>query len=369
MVAQTIDILSLSHEASLVLSAISQKQSFLLSGGAGSGKTYSLVEVISTVLTTYPLKKIACITYTNAAVREIEDRINNRNLRVSTIHDFLWDSIKHFQVELKAMLLELINDPLVKDFVVTDSQGEIENLQKLDNPVNYKEYVRLKEGVISHDELLVLANKMFEKHEKLCRIIEDRYPIILVDEYQDTDKKVVEVLLNFLGKKRASNVVGFFGDAMQAIYDDGIGNLDSYKGNGQGQVVEIKKEQNRRNPEMVIKLANSLRNDGLVQEPSKDTTAPNMQPHGKLKMGDIKFLYSKSDDLDSAKAHLGWDFSNAKTTKELNLTHNLIAAKAGFPNLMKIYDGDRIIEYVKRVKDYIKENEKGMVVTGKNLGK
>ena len=43
-------------------------------------------------------------------------------------------------------------------------------------------------------------------------------------------------------------------------------------------------------------------------------------------------------------------------TKELNLTHNLIAGKAGFEELMRIYDGDKILDYVNRVKKYIKEN-------------
>ena len=33
-----------------------------------------------------------------------------------------------------------------------------------------------------------------------------------------------------------------------------------------------------------------------------------------------------------------WDFTDAKKTKELNLTHNLIADKAGFRTLMDIYD-------------------------------
>jgi len=51
-------------------------------------------------------------------------------------------------------------------------------------------------------------------------------------------------------------------------------------------------------------------------------------------------------------------------TKELNLTHNLIAGKAGFEELMRIYDGDKILDYVNRVKKYIKENL--IAITTKN---
>lgn len=240
MAAQTVNTMVLSDEATTILAAMERGQSFLLSGGAGSGKTYSLVEIISSLLQAYPLKKIACITYTNAAVREIEERANNPNLRVSTIHDFLWDSIKHFQVELKETLLALINDPEITRFIVTNRRGEVQTLDRLDEPVSYREYVRLAEGVISHDELLHVAYEMFKRHEKLCRITESRFPIILVDEYQDTDEKVVQILLNFLGKKRRGNVVGFFGDAMQAIYEDGVGDLSNFIGDGPGKVVEIK---------------------------------------------------------------------------------------------------------------------------------
>src|SRR6266700_6419495 len=97
--------LNLEPEVQAVLKKIDEKRNFLLSGGAGSGKTYSLVQVIRQVLTENPLSKIACMTYTNAAVREIEHRVNHKNLTVSTIHDFLWDNIKHFQKELKSSLV------------------------------------------------------------------------------------------------------------------------------------------------------------------------------------------------------------------------------------------------------------------------
>ncbi len=100
--------LVLTRETELVMTAISQGKDFLLSGGAGSGKTYSLVEVIKTILQSETNSKIACITYTNAAAREINARINDGRLVVSTIHDFLWDNIKIYQYNLKKVLCSLI---------------------------------------------------------------------------------------------------------------------------------------------------------------------------------------------------------------------------------------------------------------------
>ena len=84
-------------EVEEILLHIRKKHNFLLSGGAGSGKTYSLVQVLKQIAILYPNAQIACITYTNAAAIEIMNRANIANLKVSTIHDFLWDNI-YFQM-------------------------------------------------------------------------------------------------------------------------------------------------------------------------------------------------------------------------------------------------------------------------------
>ncbi|MFZ6871808.1 UvrD-helicase domain-containing protein [Undibacterium sp. Di27W] len=358
----------LSYEAEQVMDAITAKKNFLLSGGAGSGKTYSLVEVINALLEKYPLAKIACITYTNAAVREIEERIGHENLRVSTIHDFLWDTIKHFQNELKELVVELINDEAITSFNITSADGSIETIDKIEDDIRYKEYVKLREGIISHDELIILAEKMYARHKKLCRIVQNCYQYVLVDEYQDTDKNVVDILLHHLNQSDNKNIIGFFGDSMQSIYDDGVGNLDLYLAEASSNLAEIKKEQNRRNPQLIIDFANNLRTDGLKQKPSDDIHAPNMGSNGIIKPGSLKFLYSASENIEIAKLYLKWNFSDPLICKELNLTHNLIAAKAGFKNLMKIYDSDQIYAYIKRIKKYIKDHAPDTPTAGKKFG-
>jgi len=129
---------------------------------------------------------------------------------------------------------------------------------------------------------------------------------------------------------------------MQSIYDDGIGDLDDYK----DDIKEVLKESNWRNPKPVIQLANKLRTDNVLQESS----------HNPSKTGSIKFYYSDNNDIGYIKSKIDWDFDNSKETKILNLTHNLIAPKAGFENLMAIYNGDKIIDFKNRIKKYIKNN-------------
>jgi DNA helicase-2/ATP-dependent DNA helicase PcrA len=337
-----------------ILRLIQEGKHFLLSGGAGSGKTYSLVHVIKEVLAKNPSATVACMTYTNAAVKEIEKRVGHPNLRVSTIHDFLWEVMAKFQKELKLQLIRLINDP---DSAITIIGAPVQPdyFDQLENGIAYKEWTKIANGEISHDEVLELANVMFKNYPLLSSILKDKYKFIFIDEYQDTSPLVVETLLGHLQNSNKKNIIGFFGDAMQAIYPDGVGDLKIFLDNG--TVSEVQKAQNRRNPMAVITLANRLRTDGLQQEPSDDEHAPNMAG-GNIRPGSVKFYYSDQFKLDAIHRELNWDFKDATVTKELYLTHNLIAPKAGFGELMAIYDKDPVIALKTDVYLKIKKAEK-----------
>ncbi|MBM7421171.1 MULTISPECIES: UvrD-helicase domain-containing protein [Chryseobacterium] len=354
MVKERLDIQD-QPEVLSIFEHIDNGHNFLLSGGAGSGKTYSLVSVIRQVIKENPTIKIACMTYTNSAVKEIEDRVNHKNLKVSTIHDFLWDNIKNFQSELKSTLIQLAKDDTVTNIVIDDPEETLsENIE-----IQYKEYVRLREGIISHDEVLTISEYMFVKYHKLCDILKDKFRFIFIDEYQDTNEQVIRIFLNHLRISKKESIIGLFGDAMQSIYDDGIGTINSYL--EEGIVKEVVKSQNRRNPKKIYELANKLRTDGITQEHSSDLSAPNILPDGNVKDGNILFLHSVNKDIEKIKKYLenlsqGWNFDNSKTTKELNLTHNLISAQAGFSTLMEIYDEDPVINLKKDLVEKIKSD-------------
>lgn len=348
--------LRLESEVQDIFKYIDQGKNFILSGGAGSGKTYSLVSIIRQIIEEHPTVKVACMTFTNAAVKEIEGRVNHKNLNVSTIHDFLWDNIKHFQKELKAAIISLANNDKVSRISIRDMDIVPDGFyDELPDGIQYKEYVRLREGIISHDELLIIANYLFCHCPKLCSIVKDKYKFIFIDEYQDTNKYVVDIFLTHFNNSKKKSIIGFFGDSMQSIYDDGIGDLNNYLGDN---LVEVQKTQNRRNPQRVIDLANKLRTDGIVQEPSSDLNAPNMN-NGIIKDGTVLFFYSIDNNLDILKTILSneydWDFNNSKETKDLNLTHNLIANRGGFKSLMDIYDKDQILKFRDKIKKHIKD--------------
>jgi DNA helicase-2/ATP-dependent DNA helicase PcrA len=340
----------LEKEVINIFKEIDKGNNFLLSGGAGSGKTYSLISVINEILLRSPNSRIACITYTNAAATEIRNRITSENLVVSTIHDFLWGNISSFQTSLKETLLEAINEEIIKLSVVLPYSNDFSE------GIKYKEHLRIENGEISHDEVIILAKLMYQKYKKLCDILKDKFNYILVDEYQDTSPYVIELLLDHLNKSDKKNIIGFFGDSMQSIYDNSVCNLDEYISSN--KVIEITKKHNRRNPQSVINLSNLLRRDSLKQEPSNDKTAPNMKD-GIIKLGSIKYLYGSEVELSELKSKSffsNWDFSDSKKCKDLRLTHNLISKEVEFSDLTDIYDKDPILKFIKDLKKHLKES-------------
>ena len=342
--------LEIEDEVKEILQCIENKKNFILTGGAGSGKTHSLVLLIQEIGRLYPNKSIICITYTNNAVAEIKSRISNDKLFVSTIHEFLWKIIKKYQKELKETMIELIYSEEEKYKKFTLPKDNLEknemkiNLEYfLNSEIVYDEYYSLKSeenSKIGHDEVLLIVEKMFEKYSKLCDILKDNANFIFIDEYQDTSEEVTNIFLNHINKSKKENIIGFFGDSMQSIYETGIGNIknDSLK--------RINKIQNRRNPLKVIELTNRLRDDGIKQIPSKDTQATNInEGTGKIKEGNVKFIYSDNNILEELKKTYifnDWDFKNTLNTKELRLTHKLNAEESGFKELYSLYINDFI---------------------------
>lgn len=315
-----------------IINCLDNKRNFLLSGGAGSGKTYILIQTLNHVFSSKKTARVACITYTNVASDEIKNRSPFTNLFVSTIHDFLWDQIKDYPKNLKDSLKELIRQEEISYSGVVD----IDDFTF--DKVDYKNYRKLEYGIISHDDLLKLANHMFLNYPLLSKILCDKYDYILIDEYQDTQKLVIDIFLSHISRDATDKLcIGFFGDRMQNIYESGIGNIQSYI--DEGYVYEIFKDDNYRCSINVINLLNRIRSD-IKQKPAKkleDGSVAN-------KSGSVFFLYSNTAtefDLDlikKSKYFKNWDFNNNEQTKILFLTHKLSAKLLGFSELLSSYE-------------------------------
>ncbi len=306
-----------------VIECLEAKQSFIVEAGAGSGKTRTLVEALTYLLAVEARRllsgnqQIVCITYTNVAANEIMSRINRDPLvRVSTIHEFLWSVVRGFQAELRTAIIK-----------ENDAAGSrrIENLSFIDTPIEYWQYPRKwEDGKISHDDVITLSATLFDEYPKLVRLVADRYPIIFVDEYQDTHQSTIELLLdNMLAGNSERLTVGLFGDHMQRIYNTGVGKVE------RTELRIIQKTENYRCSMAVIALLNELRPE-LRQVPG----GTNVQ-------GSARFMYASPGVRNPvaqirAKLHSeGWTEQNEKI---LMLTRKSIASDLEWPALLAAYE-------------------------------
>lgn len=307
-----------------VILALDERRSFLVDAGAGSGKTYTLVQALRHLLTERRTDlertsgRIACITYTNVAKDEIRERIGADPLvLVATIHEFLWAEIERFQTPLREALI-------ARNAEFDDPQDLAE--LTADTRIKYVQLGRnLARGLISHDDVLALSHRLVSASSKLARIIADRFPYILVDEYQDTSPLTVEVLLDHLagaGSRRCA--IGLFGDSMQKIYRTGVGKITGYTA-----LERITKRENRRSAQAIINVLNAMRPE-LPQQPVGAPREGQVQLFLQRDVPKEKRLKAALTQLDD----LGW---TSTTAKRLYLTHRAIARDLDYSDLNEAY--------------------------------
>ena len=118
---------------------IDEKRSFVLQGGAGSGKTETLKELLIYINKSNPSAKVMCITHTNVAANEILSRTGNAFL-VSTIHAFLNSLIKDYKKNIYTVIGELF---LIPEFNVSEKTDDISEQEYKKN--EHERYKKLYE--------------------------------------------------------------------------------------------------------------------------------------------------------------------------------------------------------------------------------
>ncbi|MDA2323963.1 Gabija anti-phage system protein GajB [Bacillus cereus group sp. Bc177] len=182
---------------------------------------------------------------------------------------------------------------------------------------------------ISHDTLLDYGLKIIEKYDLLKQIIMDKYPFVFIDEYQDTDEKVVLIMsyLEQYAKKIGHNIfIGYFGDTAQNIYDGGVGSEITKIHSG---LKPINKVFNRRSTKEVIEVINKIRNDNIQQ----------ISIYDDCEGGSVKFYKGTSDnvkDLLDKYIH-EWKITTKNQLHCLVLTNKIVAEYSGFKNIYEAF--------------------------------
>lgn len=336
----------------------SPRKSFFLFAGAGSGKTHSLVLLLKKIRDSIGKdlllqgKNVAVITFTNAATDEIINRLDYSPVfHISTIHSFVWDAIKFYQTDIKRLYCQYIQEDIqvlyekqekakskaTKTYL--SNAEKIEHLkEKLGKAKTIEKFVYTPHGsnpeynALKHAEVIKISAQMIMDSIMLQRIIAQRYPILLIDESQDTKKELIDAFFKIQENFSEAFTLGLLGDQKQRIYTDGKENMVNIIPPEWEQPV---KKMNYRCAKRIIKLANTIGQDLDIH--AEQTPRENagdglirlfvVQQHEGINKDEVEQTVMKimSDHTADEK----W-FGKDADVKILTLEHMMAARRMGF---------------------------------------
>jgi DNA helicase-2/ATP-dependent DNA helicase PcrA len=315
--------------------------SFVFEAGAGAGKTYSLIAALRYILRnrTRELQRthqqVACVTYTNVAREMILAQTDgDPAVYCDTTHAFAWMLVSPFQKRLRELVRAL---PGWADRV---EELDAANIAEVGYALGRRS---IEDGManLHHDDIFPVFIELMQS-AKFRNAVASRFPLILVDEYQDTNAAFVECLKDhFIGKPHAPQF-GFFGDHWQKIYDGGCGSITH------GALKCIHKKANFRSAKPIVDVLNLMRKE--LAQAVKDPSAPGealvfhtngwggIRQKGSHWQGDLPATEA-ARALSNARAELesvGWDFAGG--TKILMLTHRALATEMGYSSMRTVFE-------------------------------
>lgn len=205
---------------------------YILTACPGSGKTRTVTYRLAYLQQKYsPSQKYnIAITYTNRAVNEIDSRIEDMGIDLSTI----WAGTIHqfcmkFIIRPYAMYSDIlckgyhIIDEYIKGQYCDEIASEIGIKVGYNDPLSFpdikREYTnRLRENKeIDFDMILDIAYSLLCDHPYIAENISNVIRSIHIDEFQDTNERQYNILAKIFHANNTINM-WFVGDVNQAIY-------------------------------------------------------------------------------------------------------------------------------------------------------
>ncbi len=338
-------------------------KSFFLYAGAGSGKTGSLVRALEWLQERRRSamwdrgRRVGVITYTNAATDEILRRTKfDSFIAVSTIHSFAWELIDGFDEDIRTWLQGKLAED-IRELEAEQSKGRVGTKAAIGRETN----IRLKRErianlgkvrrftyspsstsrsreALNHSEVIGITAELLVTKLTLQEILVNRFPILFVDESQDTNKELMEALLVVQANQRHRFSLGLFGDTMQRIYMDGKLNLGGALPEDWERPAKL---VNYRCPTRVLQLINKIRSGEDTQLQLASTNAE----EGFARV----FIASSSLPRPEVEAFVSTRMAAITKTpvweesvRKLILEHHMAANRLGFSELFDpLYAVDR----------------------------
>ncbi len=207
----------MSHDCEQRKRILGEKGHILVLGGPGSGKTTIALRKARAEIESGQLKRgqrILFLSFARSTLSRITEQSlgefsgeTRRCLELSTYHGFAWNVLRsHGYLLGEVRQLRVFTPHEAASYLVDiPDKSRKEELKRL-----FKE-----EGLVHFDLFAELTAELFTRSVALCRIFSNAFPLIIVDEFQDTDANEWE-LVKALGK--GSRLIAL-ADPDQRIYE------------------------------------------------------------------------------------------------------------------------------------------------------
>lgn len=236
--------------------AYESKNNCVVLAGPGSGKT-KLLALKMTRIINEDIRQpqgVACITYSTECAREITKRLSDlgvepkRNVYIGTVHGFCLnhiikpyaklssyplpdpiavadtetansifnDSVRGLGIELPPHYLRTTFDLYRRTFLDTNDEELHKLSAEMPLLINRYEENLHKSGLVDFDDMVLIGLRLVEKHAWIRQALKSRFPVLIIDEYQDLGLPLHKLVLQLMSfaKVRLFAV----GDPDQSIY-------------------------------------------------------------------------------------------------------------------------------------------------------
>ncbi len=274
------------------------RQSALILAGAGSGKTRVLTTRMAWLIQTGQVgpQGLLAVTFTNKAAREMLTRlsallpINTRGMWIGTFHGLcnrllraharearlpqlfqildVQDQLSAIKRVMKSLNMDEDRHPprQVQQFInshkeegrrpATIESFDVHSRVQRDAYIAYEAQCQ-KEGVVDFAELLLRSVELLQGHDLIREHYQNRFPFILVDEFQDTNRLQYVWLKLLTGPRSAVFAVGDDDQSIYGFRGADVGNMRDFERDyGLTQVIRL--EQNYRSFGNILDAANAL---------------------------------------------------------------------------------------------------------------
>ncbi len=194
---------------------LSSSNNLIILGGPGSGKTtIALIKAKEEVKSLSSSQKILFLSFARATVAKVIesssqyiDKVSLKSIEINTYHGFFWNILRSHGYLIN-------NNYPFKILNAADEAVKMANVDPKDKSITRKKIFE-QEGIVAFNLFSSLVNRLFSGSKKLKYIISRSYPIIIVDEFQDTNIEEWETVKLL---SETSRIIAL-ADPNQRIYD------------------------------------------------------------------------------------------------------------------------------------------------------